>query len=225
MRQRRRASVGDRTMGGRQHEHGNHVDTEAMRNGQAKSLADGGGIPAISGISARGFEVLGLVVASVAISMGAARAWVGVMATRAAAASQHADAMLVDRYLVVRCGTLLDAPGKPAKKNMTLVIKNGGGSRRLPGSDAKVFDSCGRDQRGAESRGSVRAAGSDPLPLIIWPVEFMPESRTAAGAGDRRRFGVPLGERESSRRRRCWPGSRHGARSRRGGGGGDQAAR
>jgi imidazolonepropionase-like amidohydrolase len=30
-----------------------------------------------------------------------------------------------DRYLVVRCGTLMDVPGKPPKKNATLIVKNG----------------------------------------------------------------------------------------------------
>ena len=30
-----------------------------------------------------------------------------------------------DRYSVIRCGTLLDVAGTPAKKNATLVVKNG----------------------------------------------------------------------------------------------------
>lgn len=42
-----------------------------------------------------------------------------------------------DRYLLVRCGTLLDVPGKPAKRNVTLVVKNGGVESVLPGLDAK----------------------------------------------------------------------------------------
>lgn len=31
----------------------------------------------------------------------------------------------VDHYSIVKCGTLLDVAGKPAKKNMTVVVKNG----------------------------------------------------------------------------------------------------
>ncbi|MCC6228607.1 MAG: amidohydrolase family protein [Phycisphaerales bacterium] len=44
----------------------------------------------------------------------------------------------VTRYLVVRCGTLLDVPGKPAKKSVTLVVKDGAVESILPGLDAKV---------------------------------------------------------------------------------------
>ncbi|MBY0114247.1 MAG: amidohydrolase family protein [Phycisphaerales bacterium] len=35
------------------------------------------------------------------------------------------DAKPADRYSVIRCGTLLDIAGTPAKKNATLVVKNG----------------------------------------------------------------------------------------------------
>ncbi|MBL8760630.1 MAG: amidohydrolase family protein [Phycisphaerae bacterium] len=49
-----------------------------------------------------------------------------------------AMARQADRYLVVRCGTLLDVPGTPAKKNVTLVVKNGAVDSVLTGLDAKA---------------------------------------------------------------------------------------
>lgn len=53
---------------------------------------------------------------------GVALAWaLGVGVSAAAQVAAPAP----DAYLIVRCGTLMDVPGKPTRKNATLVIKNG----------------------------------------------------------------------------------------------------
>jgi imidazolonepropionase-like amidohydrolase len=42
-----------------------------------------------------------------------------------------------DRWSLVRCGTLMAVPGKPAQRNVTLVVKNGKVESVLPGLDAR----------------------------------------------------------------------------------------
>lgn len=131
-----------------------------------------------SGISARGFEVLALVVASVAILMGAARARAGGASWPPERPPQTSTRVgtPVDRYLVVRCGTLLDVPGKAAKKNVTLVVKNGAVESVLPGLDAKASIPAGATSE------ELNLADQYVLPGLIdchvhLAMEFTPDAR------------------------------------------------
>lgn len=78
----------------------------------------------------RGPRALARFVGLAAMALGVATA-----SAQSPAASRPAPP--ADRYLVVRCGTLLDVPGKPAKRNVTLVARNGAVESVIAGLDAK----------------------------------------------------------------------------------------
>lgn len=91
-------------------------------------------------------------------------------------AARDAFAQQADRYLVVRCGTLLDMPGRPAKKNVTLVAKNGAVESVLPGLDAKASIPAGAASE------ELNLAGQFVLPGLIdchvhLAMEFTPDMR------------------------------------------------
>ncbi|MCC6971639.1 MAG: amidohydrolase family protein [Phycisphaerales bacterium] len=84
----------------------------------------------------RAFRSLALVIAAGATVLNGAWASAGELWASSARAPQAS--VKGDRYLVVRCGTLLDVPGKPPKRNVTLVARNGAVESILPGLDAKA---------------------------------------------------------------------------------------
>src|SRR5215831_10984343 len=69
-----------------------------------------------------------------------------------------------DRYILIRCGTLLAIPGKDPVKNTTLVVKNGLVDRLSPGFDGPDLNDA--RQKGAKVQ-EVNLRESFVLPGLI----------------------------------------------------------